>query len=177
MTWIFTLLGLAMTAAGCAALAYGWPLVPLERGWTLVIAGSTVGSAGLLCLVLVKLAWETRRMRLALERALSDLAAEEAAASGSRPVATARDTPIQPIQAPSPVPNHIEPIAPPSPRDYAATAPDHVARSRSFTVGDTTFVVFVDGSIEAHTPGGIRRFASMREVRSYLDENRVEEAP
>jgi len=174
MTWIFTLLGLAMTAAGGAAIGYGWPLIPLERGWSLVIAGSTGASAGIVCLVLVKLTWETRRMRLALERALSDLAAEESAASASRPVATAQESPVQPVQAPSPVPNDVQPT---SPRGYAPAPPDRVAQSRSFTVGDTTFVVFADGSIEAHMPGGIRRFASMREVRSYLDENRVEEAP
>jgi hypothetical protein len=41
--------------------------------------------------------------------------------------------------------------------------------ARSFTVGETTFVVFTDGSIEAQTAEGNRRFRSMEEVRAYLE--------
>ncbi len=43
--------------------------------------------------------------------------------------------------------------------------------ARSFSVGDTSFVVFTDGTIEARTPKGARRFNSMEEVRSYLEES------
>jgi hypothetical protein len=43
--------------------------------------------------------------------------------------------------------------------------------ARSFSVGDTSFVVFTDGTIEARTPKGARRFGSMEEVRSYLEES------
>jgi hypothetical protein len=46
---------------------------------------------------------------------------------------------------------------------------DDVQPARSFSVGDTTFVVFVDGSIEARTASGTRRFDSMDEVRAYLE--------
>ena len=59
----------------------------------------------------------------------------------------------------------------------AVIASDELEASRSFTVGTTTFVVFIDGSIEAHTPAGVRRFASMREVRTYLDDGRADRAP
>jgi hypothetical protein len=46
---------------------------------------------------------------------------------------------------------------------------DELQPARSFTVGDTTFVVFADGSIEARTQGGTKRFDSMAEVRAYLE--------
>jgi hypothetical protein len=48
---------------------------------------------------------------------------------------------------------------------------DELQPARSFSVGETSFVVFTDGSIEARTPKGARRFASMQEVRSYLEES------
>jgi hypothetical protein len=50
-----------------------------------------------------------------------------------------------------------------------AIAADEAQPARSFTVGDTTFMVFADGSIEARTAGGTKRFASMDEVRAYLE--------
>jgi len=60
--------------------------------------------------------------------------------------------------------------------DEARSAPEGEAAAagetqpaRSFTVGDTTFVVFSDGSIEARTTEGTRRFRSMEEVRAYLE--------
>jgi hypothetical protein len=42
--------------------------------------------------------------------------------------------------------------------------------ARSFSVGDATFIVFTDGSIEARTPKGSQRFESMEEVRAYLQQ-------
>ena len=53
----------------------------------------------------------------------------------------------------------------------AATEPEELQPARSFSVGDTSFVVFTDGTIEARTPKGARRFGSMEEVRSYLEES------
>jgi hypothetical protein len=68
--------------------------------------------------------------------------------------------------------------APPHPATAAgsaahdpATEPEELQPARSFSVGDTSFVVFTDGTIEARTPKGARRFNSMEEVRSYLEES------
>jgi hypothetical protein len=177
MTWIFALLGLAMAVAGGVAVATGWPLVPLERGWTMVIAGSAAGSAGVICLVLAKLVWEARRMRLAIEHALGMLSAartdEPAPASGPS-ADTAGQTPTYGATA---VGDPGEPTSLTPPHEGPVIASDELEASRSFTVGTTTFVVFIDGSIEAHTPAGVRRFASMREVRTYLDDGRADKAP
>ena len=74
MSWIFALLGLASVAVGGGAIVMGWPLVPLERGWTLVIAGSAFASGGLICLALAALLGEARRTRRAIERVLEELA-------------------------------------------------------------------------------------------------------
>ncbi|MFI5015076.1 MAG: hypothetical protein ACHQAY_22305 [Hyphomicrobiales bacterium] len=192
MSWIFALLGLATMVAGGGAIAMGWPLVPLERGWTMVIAGAAFASGGLVCLALAVLMAETRRMRRAIERALGAVTSarpiEVEAAQASpfparlEPVAPARTSaePAPPRQTPAPPPaDHRHAVAPPLAVPDAAEnkavvgherrAPDDSQPARSFSVGDTTFVVFADGSIEARTPQGTKRFHSMEEVRIYLE--------
>lgn len=237
MSWIFALLGLAMAAAGGGAMAIGWPLVPLERGWTLVIAGSALASGGLICVALAAVMGETRRTRRAIERVLEELA-------WSRPIERLSATTLPPdheivtphpaepgyahAEATSPRFDKLEPQIPAMPAMPAAAplavaeppsaperqeprlvprtaetavpsvsmqgeiprgvptshrgpaadepreaekAPAELQPARSFSVGDTSFVVFTDGTIEARTPKGARRFDSMEEVRSYLEES------
>jgi len=260
MSWIFALLGLVTAAAGAAAIAMGWPLVPLERGWTMVIAGAALGSGGLVCLAVAALMGETRRTRLVIERAVEEFAwsrpiermssttlppepesvtprraeTERAPAGApsphfekvepalpSMPVATpfglaeprpeARPAPIrqeargeepkrEPVLSPQAAPvraasprTEAEPLSSaPAPAASEATGPksmstkstapdskapetesqaEELQPARSFSVGTTTFVVFTDGTIEARTPKGARRFVSMEEVRNYLEES------
>jgi hypothetical protein len=241
MSWIFALLGLATAIAGGGAMVMGWPLVPLERGWTLVIAGAALASGGLVCLALAALMGETRRTRRMIERALAEVA-------WARPIerASATTLPLEPEAAPSRPAERpftpsvatsfgldkVEPVMPmmpmmpaaaplgsvdPAPEAKPATARPEPARegsgpssvwqsaierreqpaapgaspaaapewpapeparqaeelrpARSFSVGETSFVVFTDGTIEARTPKGARRFGSMEEVRNYLEES------
>jgi hypothetical protein len=177
MTWIFALLSLAMALAGGVAIVIGWPLVPLERGWTMVIAGSVGGSAGIVCLLLVKLLWETSRMRLALERALNVLPLAGPAKGGSPTTPSATTACETPNQIPPAVRHAGKPMRLTPPNEGSAVAPYDLEELRTFAVGETTFAVFSDGSIEARTSGGVRRFASMREVRTYLELARADEAP
>jgi hypothetical protein len=240
MSWIFALLGLATAIAGGGAIATGWPLVPLERGWTLVIAGAAVGSGGLICLALAALMGETRRMRRTLERALTELAwarpierepvhplereppperpfeREFAPAVWTTPAFEKVEPvmPVMPAAAPLGSGAPLGPLEPepeagssrrrqeasavpaanspgaldhrgtfpdaPEPEEgrfaesfgsEAASRPEELQPARSFSVGDTSFVVFTDGTIEARTPKGARRFGSMEEVRGYLEES------
>jgi hypothetical protein len=140
MSWVFALLGLATMIAGGGAMAIGWPLVPLERGWTMVIAGAALVSGGLVCLALAAVMSETRRMRLAVELGLARLGS--GAAQGEVALGSEQEE-----------------------------APVAMQPARSFTVGDTTFVVFTNGSIEARSSTGTQRFQSMEEVRAYLEES------
>ncbi|MBV8961956.1 MAG: hypothetical protein JOY97_02570 [Hyphomicrobiales bacterium] len=242
MSWFFVLLGLVTAAAGGAAMVMGWPLVPLERGWTMVIAGAALVSGGLVCVSIGALIGETRRARRAIERALEELAwarpiermsvttlPPEPESATPRPAereytpavapsphfeqvepamppmpvmpaaaplgvaeprtqakpATARQEPrkeptLAPQAAPAPAASpRVETRPPPPPAPAApelATPPlakesEDLQPARSFSVGTTTFVVFTDGTIEARTPKGARRFDSMEEVRSYLEES------
>jgi len=172
MGWIIALLGLAASVGGGGAIVMGWPLVPLERGWTMVIAGAALGSGGLVCLALAVQIFEMRRTRLAIDRALALLTPGAVGATATASVAP----------SPAMLDNAADANRPASARpaqatgDEARSAPEGEAAAagetqpaRSFTVGDTTFVVFSDGSIEARTTEGTRRFRSMEEVRAYLE--------
>ena len=122
MSWIFALLGLLTAAAGGGAIAMGWPLVPLERGWTLVIAGSALVSGGLICLTLAALMGETRRTRRAIERALEELAwarpIERMSAKtlpAEHEIVAAAERAYAPSPAPSPRFDKGERVTPPMP--------------------------------------------------------------
>jgi hypothetical protein len=51
----------------------------------------------------------------------------------------------------------------------AAPAPAEPAVIGRYTSGNTTYIMFADGSIEAETPTGILRFASLAELKSYVE--------
>jgi hypothetical protein len=160
MGWIIALLGLIASIAGGGAIYLGWPMVPLERGWTLVIAGAALGSGGLISLAIAAQIFETRRLRLAFEKTLTRLAAprDDDASAPAAPAhkrGEASGTPRSDAGAPL---SRSEP-----------EMGDEMQPARSFTVGETTFVVFTDGSIEAQTAEGNKRFRSMEEVRAYLE--------
>ncbi len=204
MSWIFAFLGLVAAIGGGGAIVMGWPLVPLERGWTMVIAGAALASGGLVCLALAALMAETRRTRLALERGMAKLAVGPSGI-GAAAIASTTPSPLR-LDAAAPAPTAAGPasagdaVSGPSPHRFepmnAAVAPageasdaargavhagialahghepvsdEEMQPARSFTVGDTTFVVFSDGSIEARTADGTKRFESMDEVRAYLE--------
>jgi hypothetical protein len=76
-------------------------------------------------------------------------------------------------------------VALPDPRIAAAPTADgrkgkslekSESESRSVTVGDITFVVLDDGTIEAHGPEGMRRFGSMQELREHLKDRHLDPA-
>ena len=63
MTAIFTVLGLGLFSGGLYAVYSGWPYLVLERGFTQVIIGSIMATAGLLMLSLAFVLREIRAMR------------------------------------------------------------------------------------------------------------------
>jgi hypothetical protein len=61
-------------------------------------------------------------------------------------------------------------VSPGSAREApGATAPGEPAIIGRYTSGNTTYIMFDDGSIEAETPTGILRFASLAELKSYVE--------
>jgi hypothetical protein len=60
---------------------------------------------------------------------------------------------------------------PGAPKQRPASAPHAVAILKSGIVDGMGYTLFVDGSIEAELPQGTLRFASINELRSYLEKN------
>jgi hypothetical protein len=60
---------------------------------------------------------------------------------------------------------------PATPKPRPASAPGGVAILKSGVVDGMGYTLYVDGSIEAELPQGMLRFASINELRSYLEKN------
>jgi hypothetical protein len=63
---IFGLLGLAFLGGGAWAIVDGWPYLVLERGFTQVIIGSVVATAGTILIALSRVMVELRQVRASL---------------------------------------------------------------------------------------------------------------
>ncbi len=94
MTIIFVLLGLGLLGGGGFLIAEGWPYLVLERGFTQVIAGTVLASAGAIMLALSVVLAELRRTRATLSNAL--VAASLAAAATREEPALAEAFALEP---------------------------------------------------------------------------------
>lgn len=207
----------AMVLGGGAAGFYGYGIIMVERGWTLVIAGSVVASGGALLVGIAHLTDRMARVQrntdalrerfgrldpatlppavkgsglapaprgpLDLETP-TELAAdmserEPAAAAAAKAPSAERARPTRQKSA-APILSDVPlrgttaaalPDASPAPED---TAPDSSKRTATPTVvgtydsGGNHYVMFSDGSIEAETPNGVFRFASLDELKDFI---------
>jgi hypothetical protein len=62
----------------------------------------------------------------------------------------------------------IQPPAPHAERVGAAPSSEPAVIGR-YTSGSTTYVMFADGSIEAETPNGVLHFASLADLKVYVE--------
>ena len=162
-------LAIAMMAGGAASTYFGAPIIDTERGWTMVIAGSVVGSGGA---VLMGLATAGERLKR-VERAIM------AATAGARAAA----------EVPPAGPPYAEVAGTAGPRSTrdgrasfeaslrsasqdeqreSAVQPKAGAVVGSYASGPNSYEMFADGSIRASTPTGEHRFGSMEELRSFF---------
>lgn len=181
MMLLLFLLALAMIVTGVASAMFGAPIVQLERGHTMIIAGSVVASSGILlfgltfvCYRLKKIQREVRRLGDRLIRhgdALRSPADGGTAPSASEPRLAGVERPIpMPIRPPetadaeilppvdAPVP---EPAAPPP----EPPAPHVVGKYAS---GGNSYVMYSDGSIHADTPSGHHKFTSLEDLKAFV---------
>lgn len=142
--------GALLTVTGAWWLWTGFDIVQVERGWATVIAGATALSAGL---ILVALAAVLARLGN-LVRALEE----------GRPTAS----PLAVPPAPAPPPTR-PPLAPETTTATSGKAPAGSAVVDRHVAGDTTYVMFADGSVEAQTPEGVVTFESVEALRAYAE--------
>lgn len=128
-------------------MSEGWDKIQIERGWSLFIGGAAALAGG--------------AVTLALGAVLQRL--DRLLAAARQPRRNARRTEPAPADAPTPTLS--------SPRqDEAATALRHsekeVVEVDSYVSGDTTYVMFSDGSVEVRNSSGAQSFSSLAELKA-----------
>ncbi len=197
LKWLVFGLGALMSVAGGAWLWQGLGIVQVERGWSAVIAGAIfVGSgATLLGLAALLRAIETlgapRRAPAQAGGALATPVESARTVEPARPAspvmpkATTPDFSAEPadekegddwrsILARTSAPSPSTPSPSPSPASapfYAPTAsPSQDGRlARRYESQGVRYSLFDDGTIEAETDSGRFTFASIDELRAFLD--------
>ena len=143
--------GMALALIGFWWLWTGLDIVQIERGWSAVIGGATILSAGLVIAAIAAVLVRLGEIAAALAKAATpadQAIALEAATAPDRPV------PSPPASAPG--------------RDREADSERTIVGRH--VSGDSTYVMFSDGTVDAHTPDGVLHFASLDELRAYADE-------
>lgn len=165
MVFLLCILAVGMIATGLAAMAFGMSIVQVERGWTMVISG-TVGAAGGAVLLGIALAVE-RLGRIANEMVwirdrlatIGELTAEEAQARPEEFEAPSEELPPEPAASFAPSPETETPVP---------QAPPERVLVGHYSSGGNEYKMFSDGSIDAVTPAGLRRFASLEDLRAFV---------
>ena len=184
--WGVTALGVALAICGAAAMAGGWEIIQVERGWSLFIGGAAVLAGGA---VVIALGQVVSRLDEILVATLARRAGEKLPATSA-----AKPQPKEPEQrpkqpspqaAPAPALPQAPPAqqapptaaAPPAPLtkepelEAEAPAADEASGAEPrevdrYEFGDTTYVMFSDGAVEVRTSNGAQRFASLAELRA-----------
>ena len=189
--WGVTALGVAFAVCGAAAMAGGWEIIQVERGWSLFIGGAAVLAGGAVVIALGQVVSRLDEILMATpaRRAGEKMPAPFAAAAKPQPKELeqrSRQPPPQAPPAPTPAPTLVQappaqqsppPAAPPAPsapeleREAGAPAPEEPSGAEPQEVdryqsGDTTYVMFSDGAVEVRTSNGAQRFASLAELRA-----------
>ena len=192
LKWLVFAAGALMSVAGATWLWRGLDIVQVERGWSGVIAGAVlIGSGGVL-MALAAVLRELEALRFGQSAPMSAARrAPEAQASAPpvAPEAARRDEPAAPgLPKAFPPDLGFEPPAAPAeaggadhwktilartspaqdrPADPVPTRDGRLARR--YESQGVRYSLFDDGTIEAETESGRYAFASIEELRAFLD--------
>ena len=193
--WGVTALGVALVVCGVAAMAGGWDIIQVERGWSLFIGGATALAGGAVVIALGQVLVRLDEILVAaqLRRAAEKSPAPSAPAAKPQPKEAeqrSRQSPPQAPPAPTPTPTPTPTLAqtppaqqapiaavPPAPpakepeQEAEAPAADEPSGAEPREVdryesGEITYVMFSDGAVEVRTSNGSQRFASLAELRA-----------
>ncbi len=190
--WGVTALGAALAVGGVVAMASGWDIIQVERGWSLFIGGAAALAGGAVVIALGQVVFLLDEILMATQprRTAEKSPAPSASAvkpQPKEPEQRSKQPPPQTSPAPTPTlaqtppaqqaPLAVAPAAPPAPsatepeREAEAPAADEpsVAEPREvdrYESGGITYVMFSDGAVEVRTLNGAQRFASLAELRA-----------
>ena len=190
--WGVTALGVALVVCGVAAMAGGWDIIQVERGWSLFIGGATALAGGAVVIALGQVVFRLDEILVAaqLRRTGEKSPAPSAPAAKPQPKEAEQRSKQPPQAPPAPMPTLaqtppaqqappavVAPAAPPTPPakepEQEAEAPAAVEPSGAeprevdrYESGEITYVMFSDGAVEVRTSNGAQRFASLAELRA-----------
>ncbi len=179
-----TVFGVAMAAAGASAMMTGWQTIQVERGWSLFIAGAVLLAGGAIIVALgeiaarlIALADRIDAMEISERPSPSAPAprAPPARVAELRPLSDLEDMELPPVSHPAGDPfkdlvleedhesRHAESDTTVAEEPPIFEEPTEVDRYHS---GDTTYVMFSDGSVEVRRGDSAERYASLAELRA-----------
>jgi hypothetical protein len=174
MVVLLFLIAVAMIAAGGAAAYLGVPVIQVERGWALAIAGSGVASAGAVLLGIGVAAQRLGRVEREIRR-LGDRISRSGLAAPSAPLVVADEPDGERATPPEPAAisqgREEDEAAHPAPSYPVAGTPEPPPGATvvgRYASGGNSYVMYSDGSIHADTPTGRHRFASLDELKSFV---------
>jgi hypothetical protein len=152
--------------SGLYGLVMGWDIIMVERGWSQFIAGATAFSAGAVILSLSHVAREVRKLRSDLSGLVVEV--DEPTSAAASPALPATDSAVSTSD-----PKRDANMDAKATMDVAATLTEAPPQERTmvgtYASGGVTYFMYADHSIEAELPDGRHRFASMDDLRIYLD--------
>ncbi len=186
--WGVTALGVALVICGVAAMAGGWDIIQVERGWSLFIGGATALAGGAVVIALGQVVVRLDEIIVAaqLRRTGEKSPAPSAPAAKPQPKEAEQRSRQPPPPPPAPTPPlaptpavqqaplaAAPPAPPPKEPEQEAEAPAADPASGAeprevdrYESGDITYVMFSDGAVEVRTSNGAQRFASLAELRA-----------
>jgi len=163
MSWIALALGLALIGLGLWGGVAAQDLLPTELGLLYAACGAISAAAGVVTVAIALLIRRVDALGLRLlDLRLADVPLDGRARRGSPPTSVELE---EGAEQPAPeyettLQGDAEPAA-----ENPAQVPKLVGR---YSAGGVEYSIFSDGSIEAQTSGGVRRFESMAELRKHL---------
>jgi len=154
MQIVLYVLSALLMLAGLYGLFMGWDIIMVERGWSQFIAGATAFAAGAVILALSHVAREVRKLR-------GDLSGLVVEVDEPAPVVAASVQPVTPLADKASVTETVSPQTQEGKGERTIVG--------TYASGGVTYFMYGDHSIEAELPDGRHRFASMEELRTYLD--------
>ncbi|WP_375458442.1 hypothetical protein [uncultured Enterovirga sp.] len=154
MVVVLILLALSLVGVGGAAVVFGAPIIQIERGYTMVLAGTMAVCSGILLLGVALAAQRLGRAAQELVRIRDRLQRMEMSTASSGVTAMPANGPL-PAFSPSPGAN----------AGYGSPAEPNVVGQ--YSSGGNAYVMYSDGTILADTPSGKHRFRSLDELRAF----------
>lgn len=172
-SWGVTALGLALAAGGVYAMATGWDMIVLERGWSLFIAGSVALSGGVVTAALGRVIAALARLAPAMTAAAAPAESEAATPAPAKPEFNPAPEKVTddlfPALAEAPV-QDLEKADPlPAADALSEEQPREVDR---YTAGGATYIMMSNGSVEVRSATGTELYPSLAALRANAEARR-----